>query len=143
MTAHTAVDQAMTPAQGLEAFLSAVERLDLEGLYAMFDDSVMMKFPYMIDGYPKELHGRTQCEGFFSSIVGIFSQIRWVKRDVYSTSDPELAMAIAESAMVMSDGGTYANEYVLLLRVRDGKIVEYCEHFDPNRAQPLFRAVAG
>ncbi|AQA04617.1 hypothetical protein BVC93_21795 [Mycobacterium sp. MS1601] len=133
----------MTPTQGLLAYMSAFEELDLNGLFAMFDDHLTMRFPYIVDGYPKELQGRSQCEGFLSSVAAIFRQVRWVKRDVYSTSDPELAMAIAESSVILSGGGTYTNDYVLLLRMREGKIIEYTEYFDPNRAHSVFSAAAG
>lgn len=133
--------QSLTPSEAFETFFSATEGSDLDSFFALFDEQVLMRFPYIPSGYPNECQGRTECAAFFGTVATLFSELRWVKRTVYSTSDPELAMAIAASKATLPDGTSYENDYVLLLRVRGGAIVEYCEYFDPNRAAPVFQAL--
>lgn len=133
--------QSLTPSEAFEIYFSATEGSDLDSFFALFDERIAMRFPYMPSGYPNECHGRAECAGFFGTVVALFSGLLWVMRTVYSTNDPEVAIATAASSATLPNGASYENEYVLLLRVRDGAIVEYCEFFDPNRAAPVFQAL--
>lgn len=134
-------NQSLTPSEAFETFFSATEASDLDRFFGLLDDDVVMRFPYMLPGYPNEIRGREVCSGFFGSVVALFSGLRWIKPTVYSTNDPELAMATTASSAKLHNGTVYENEYVLLIRVRNGAIVEYCEFFDPNRAVPVFEAL--
>lgn len=134
-------NQSLTASEAFETYFSATEGSDLEKFFALLDDDVVMRFPYMLPGYPNEARGRAECSGFFASVVALFSSFHWVEPTVYSTNDPELAMATTTSSAKMHNGTVYENEYVLLMRVRNGAIVEYCEFFDPNRAVPVFQAL--
>jgi uncharacterized protein len=57
----------------------------------------------------------------------------WQWRDVVirQTEDPQLYVITARSEVVLADGQPYANDYVMLTRVRDGQIAEHSEYFNP------------
>ena len=74
------MSQSLTPSEAFEIFFSATEGSDLDSLFALFDDHVTMRFPYMLSGYPKECHGRSEGAGFFATVAKLFSGLRWVKR---------------------------------------------------------------
>lgn len=129
------------PVEAFEVFLSAMERLDVETFVSMLDDDVVLKFPYMWEGQPQECRGKPQAVEFLKIIPALFAEFRWVGPRTYATDDPELAMTVTKSRATLTTGDPYDNDYVLLLRVRDGKVIEYWEHFDPARARPAFQAI--
>jgi uncharacterized protein len=131
----------LSPVQVCEVFLAAMERLDADAFTALLDDDVILSFPYMCGDRPKRCVGRAEAEEFLKIIPALFATVRWVESKVYATDDPELAVIVATSAATLTTGDPYDNDYVLLLRVRDGRILEYREHFDPARAEPAFTAI--
>ena len=131
----------LSPVEAFAVFLSATERLDIAPFLALLDDDVILRFPYMPGDRPKQCAGRVQAVEFLKIIPALFTHFRWVEPRVYATDDPELAIVVASSSATLTTGDQYDNDYVLFLRVRDGKVVEYREHFDPARAQPAFEAI--
>lgn len=129
------------PVEAFAVFLSATERLDIAPFVALLDEDVVLRFPYMGGGRPKECTGRAASAEFLKIISAFFTSLRWVNPTVYATDDPELAIAVATSSATLPTGDHYENDYVLFLRVRDGKVVEYREHFDPARAEAAFQAI--
>ena len=131
----------LDPVEAFEIFLRAMEGLDVDRFVAMLDENVVLKFPYMWEGQPTECTGLAEAAEFLAIIPALFTEFRWVQPRIYATDDPELAMVITKSDATLTTGQHYDNDYVLLLRVRDGKVVEYWEHFDQDRARAAFRAI--
>jgi hypothetical protein len=131
----------LTPVEAFEAFVPAMERQDIKTFFAMLDDDVVLHFPFMSEGYPKIVTGRVAAEEFLQVIPALFVKFAWINPRIYATDDPELAMMVAKSTATLNTGAPYDNDYVLFLRVRNGKVIEYWEHVDPARVLAAFEAI--
>ena len=55
----------------------------------------------------------------------------WHDVVIRRTEDPELFVTTARSEAVLLSGQHYANSYVILTRMRDRKVAEHVEYFNP------------
>jgi hypothetical protein len=94
------------------------------------DPDFVLRFPFAPPGVPEELRGLMARDALVSSAT---SQERFEWKDVAmtATEDPELLVTTARSEVLLKSGGTYANRYVMMTRIRGGKIVEQVEYFNP------------
>ena len=101
-----------------------------EGCLELMADDVK----YVLVGL-MELNGIEEARAAFSASAGkMFKKFRWVRLDIYSTNDPDVATARASNMVELWNGETYSNEYMFWTRIADGKIVEQNEFLDQNRA---------
>ena len=66
-----------------------------------------------------------------SAIWKIKERFDWHDVVIRATEDPELFVVTARSDVLLRSGQHYANGYVMLTRVRGGKILEHVEYFNP------------
>jgi ketosteroid isomerase-like protein len=114
----------------LSGFLDAMGSLDPDRAIAYFADEGTFAFPYAPPGMPALASGRKEVMALLRGMP-MFETIELYDRDVHTTDDPELAFATFGSRARLRGAGPYANRYVSLARVREGRIVEYQEHFGP------------
>jgi uncharacterized protein len=55
----------------------------------------------------------------------------WRDVEIRATEDPELFVTTARSEAVLVSGDNYANDYIMITRVRGGLIAEHTEYFNP------------
>jgi ketosteroid isomerase-like protein len=114
----------------MTAFLDALGRLDAAGSLALLAEDGVFEFPYAIPGMPAVSRGHAQIRSMMKGMA-VITDLELYDMAVHATDDPELAIATFRSRGHLRGGRPYANRYVSTARVRDGKIVEYHEHFDP------------
>jgi ketosteroid isomerase-like protein len=92
---------------------------------------VVVRLPYAPPGVVPEMRGFDAVRDTLSHHWGSKVSFDWHDVVILETEDPELFVTTARSEAIMTAGGRYANNYVMLTRVRDGLIVEHTEYFNP------------
>ena len=132
--------QQLSPQAVVERSLQAQSRLDVEAMFAEMAPDFTIVFPAAPDG-PREVTGLQTIRDFFSTVTRRMTPTFALTRIAVHplADDPERVVAefAAEGAMV--DGEPYANSYLALITVRDGKIQHWIEYFNPA---PIERALA-
>lgn len=99
---------------------------------------IVMRFPFAPPGVAKEHRGRAQAIAALSPIWKAKESFAWHDVVIRRTEDPELYVITARSEVVFRPGRHYANSYVILTRMRDRKVVEHVEYFDPLPVIEIF-----
>jgi len=86
-------------------------------------------------GHPARLSGRDEVMRHITWFLGAVENFRFSDLRVYPFADAEAAVAeVKAEAIIKATQNTYRQEYVFILRARDGKIAHLREYFDPVRA---------
>jgi hypothetical protein len=115
-------------------YLEAFSRLDVEGMIAEVDDDIVLELPVAPEGFPRRVEGREAYESLLRpAMASLWSEFQLTWLEVRAEADSERVVAEYTSKGTMATTGKpYANTYVNLLRVRNGKIAETKEFFDPT-----------
>ena len=113
-------------------YLEGLRRMDPEAMFAEVAEDLVLELPLAPEGMPKRVEGKAAFVEFFGGVAGgLWKEISFPTLDVRGEADPERVIAEYTSVGTFANGKPYANTYVNLCRVRDGKIVETAEFFDP------------
>lgn len=94
-------------------------------------DDLVIRLPYAPPGVTEEVRGFAAAREMLSHHWAGKLRFDWLDVVTLATEDPELFVTTARSDVLMEGGVPYANNYVMLTRVRDGKVVEHAEYFNP------------
>ncbi|RYF76742.1 MAG: hypothetical protein EOO39_05210 [Cytophagaceae bacterium] len=92
---------------------------------------VVVRLPYAPPGVVPEMRGFDAARDTLGHHWGTKKSFAWHDVVIRATEDPELFVTTARSKAEMADGTSYGNDYILLTRVRNGRIVEHTEYFNP------------
>jgi ketosteroid isomerase-like protein len=92
---------------------------------------VVIRLPFAPPGVAKELRGMAQAIAALSAVWKAKESFAWHDVVIRRTDDPELFVTTARSEAVLLSGQRYANSYVILTRLRDRKVAEHVEYFNP------------
>lgn len=116
--------------QVVDRFYAAVETQHFEVIKEVFAPTAQQLLPYAPAGFPTRLDGLEAIYKQFSGLATYFSQLKF-PRQLLATEDPNFIFVKFTGDMTLKSGGKYENDYVGTFRLRDGKIVEYVEYFNP------------
>jgi uncharacterized protein len=94
-------------------------------------DDVVIRLPYAPPGVASELRGFEHARETLGEHWKTKKSFAWRDVVIRRTEDPELLVTTARSDVVLASGQPYANDYIMLTRIRNGKIVEHIEYFNP------------
>lgn len=113
--------------------LAAVNAGEGERARPHLDPAVVYRAPY----YSLEVTGADELVRMFGALVERFDEIAYRVTDVHPALDPDLLFVEARGDHgVRGTDRRYRNTYLLMVRFRDGRIVDWVEHSDPA----VFRA---
>jgi uncharacterized protein len=92
---------------------------------------VVIRLPFAPPGVVKELRGRAEAIAALGAVWKAKESFAWHDVVIRRTEDPELFVTTARSEAVLRSGQHYANSYVILTRMRDRKVAEHVEYFNP------------
>ncbi len=128
MTTRTGDKQVIT------SYLEAVAALDVERVAPLFHEDGRVVLPYAPDGIPPVLEGREAIDGFYSALPQMIGALNFDDYRIRATEEPgEYVAEYTSDATMRGTGETYRNTYITTVRVRDGRISELTEYFDPIR----------
>ena len=106
---------------------------DIERWLELFAEDAVVEFPYApAAGLPERLEGREAIRRYFVETPKHFRGLVFTKVQRYLTTDPEVAIAEAHgSATIAVTGRQYEQDYVMMVRTRDGRISLYREYWNP------------
>jgi ketosteroid isomerase-like protein len=101
------------------------------------------EWPFPFPGAPRRLSGQDEIRGFFSRVAGStrfeFREFRDVV--VHETTDPEVIIAEYDiRGQVTDTGRPFVFSYILVLRVRDGRIVSLRDYLNPAAMSEAVRS---
>lgn len=123
-----------SPTAVLRDWAACIERLAADGCTALMAEDAVLLAPFAPEPIPPRIEGAAAIGAVFRQVFGAFRRFRCFDTEIHATDDPEQALMTARSEIELANGGDYRQDYVMA-RVRDGRIVEYREFFDPVRAQ--------
>lgn len=123
----------------IEQFFSGLEAMDVQRAVSAFAEDGVQVMPYSPDGFPKRLDGRAAILRQYSALPDNYTSMRF-PREILATEDPERFVVRYTGEIALKAGGRYDNTYVGLFTVRDGRIQEFVEFFDPIILQKAFGA---
>jgi len=103
---------------------------------SLIADNIVWELPYAPSlGHPAQLSGREEAVRHARWFVGAVESFRFFDLNVYALADQQGAIAeVKAEGLIKSTGRVYHQDYVIFLRVADGKIAFLREYFDPVRA---------
>lgn len=124
----------LTPRAAFERFQQSVLSGDMGYSDDMHADDAIVEFPFAHAGMPRRFESlaafRAFAEQSRTSFPVRFEEFRNVV--VHDTTDPEVIVAEYElSGVVTTTGRRASAPFVLMLRVRDGKLVHVREYQNP------------
>jgi ketosteroid isomerase-like protein len=94
-------------------------------------DDVVVRLPFAPPGVLPEMRGFDAARDTLAHHWPTKRSFDWRDVVIRETEEAGLFVVTARSEVVLASGEPYANDYVMLTRVRDGRIVEHDEYFNP------------
>jgi len=121
-----------TAGELLVAVLRAIERRDFYEVAELFDPDGVFDCPYSPGG-PATARGRDAVIALLrGSAETMWKTFAFTMDREYPCTDPAFAIAEYHSEALLHNGRTYRNRYITVCEARDGRIVLFREHFDPQ-----------
>ncbi|MEO1050724.1 MAG: nuclear transport factor 2 family protein [Bacteroidota bacterium] len=114
----------------VEQFFQALETENFEVLLDIFHPEGRQLNPYVPAGFPMSFEGSYAIYTQYRSLPNMFSSMKF-PRKIVATEDPDLFYVEFKGEIDIKGGGTYKNDYLGTFRLKDGKIIEYTEVFNP------------
>jgi ketosteroid isomerase-like protein len=115
----------------IREWLDTVATGPAEAWRARAAEDVVVRLPFAPPGVPNELRGLNQAVEALSAVWSAKERFTWHDVVIRRTEDAELFVITARSEALLRSGQHYANSYVILTRLRGGKVVEHVEYFNP------------
>lgn len=112
-------------------FLDALALSDADAIAEMWTEDAVLEFPFAPEGFPQQVAGGAAIEKYFRDALGAVTPIAYPNRVVTPLADPDACVIEFDSQLTVGDDPTVReNSYITIVRVRDGKIVHFKEHYD-------------
>ncbi|GAA5038254.1 ketosteroid isomerase-like protein [Thermocatellispora tengchongensis] len=105
---------------------------DMRAFAGLWAETGVIEFPFAPPGYPPRVEGRAAIEEYLRDYPDILDIREFPQRVVHRTADPEVVIAEFEAAgFVVRTGEPYRMRYVAVITVRDGRIQNYRDYWNP------------
>ncbi|MGD0554850.1 MAG: nuclear transport factor 2 family protein [Streptosporangiaceae bacterium] len=127
-----------------------IQRFTLDGSGGLADyyaDDAVHEWPFPVPGAPRRLSGQAEIKAWIAQMQDAGARrIRFDHFDnvvLHDTADPEVVIAEYDlHGAVTATGRPFAFSYILVLRVRDGKIVHLRDYLNPLAMTQMISAPA-
>jgi ketosteroid isomerase-like protein len=102
-----------------------------EKFVASITDDVLMRFPYIPAGMGGDINGVEHATTVFREVWKGFPTFEWHDVVIKKIEGEDYYVTTGRSTATRPNGDAYANDYVLLTRLQDGKVCEHIEYFNP------------
>lgn len=101
-----------------------------EGDSDIYADDVVVLMPYAPEGHTNRIEGPEAVRRFLARIGDFFDGVEMGEPQIRTTEDGLVAEIHGESTS-KETGRRYVQDYVMMLRARDGKIIEVKDYYNP------------
>ena len=91
-----------------------------------------MRFPYLPAGMGGDINGVEHATTVFREVWKGFPTFEWHDVVIKKIEGEDYYVTTGRSTATRPSGAAYANDYILLTRLRDGKVCEHIEYFNPT-----------
>jgi uncharacterized protein len=122
----------------VQDFFRLMHEKNIEGWGALWDRRARITVPYPPAGFPAVIEGAEQIVRGFRNLFAHFGTYDYDIRALYPTLDPDAIIAEWDVAATLpARHETYRGNNITVFRLRDGKIAEYHDYFDPRKFQTV------
>ncbi len=122
-------------------YLDAISRGDLEANLALLAEDAVLELRFAPPGIPRRTEGKAAIEAFMGPVGDAIEAENFLDIELDTMhGDPSVVVAQFHSDMKLKVPGSYKNQYIGLITVRDGQVARFVEFFDPI---PLQEALGG
>lgn len=117
----------------LRTLLAHFETLAFDRIDAMLDERAIFEFPFSTHEQGRRIEGRAAIIDYLNAAMASFvTSMRFTVDAVHACADPDWAIAEYRSTGTLKAGGTYANRYAGLVRVKGDRLLLFREYFNPS-----------
>ena len=126
------------------AFLDALAKSDADAISELWTEDAVLEFPFAPSGFPQSVEGHAAIDEYFRTALAAVTPIAYPGRVVTPLADPNTCVIEFGSELTVGDDPTVReNKYITIVRVRDGKIAHFKEHYDSVKRVEGFPSAAG
>lgn len=123
----------------VRAFFATLEALGSgEQVAALFAEGGTQVMPFAPPGFPARLEGRAAIARQYGGLPAAFASMRFPDLVIRDLASPTEFFATYRGDIALKAGGKYDNDYAGYFVVRDGRIAEFHEFFNPLVLQRAF-----
>lgn len=112
--------------------LQSLADKDVAGWVSMVAEDGAMEFPYAPPGYPQRLDGRTAIADYMRDYPNKVEIASFTIEAFHQTLDPNVViLEFSVDGRAVETGRPYTMRYVGVIRLRDGKIINYRDYWNP------------
>lgn len=130
---HDASDEAI-----VRRVLELVSELRVDEALGLVAEDLLLELPFRHDGGPGEMRGEA-ARRFIHAMPKLFSRMNFTSITVHGRARSGTICAEYRSDGRSQGGEPYRNAYAAFFVVRDGKIAEWREYFDPMVVRTTFK----
>lgn len=105
---------------------------DINPWVDMFSEDGVMEFPYALEGMPKRLDGKDAVENHLSRLPDVFDFSGFSKPVFHFSANSEsMIVEFSCQAKVVGTGRPYNQDYISVITLSDGKIMNYKDYWNP------------
>jgi uncharacterized protein len=141
----------LSPADIARDVVRMIETRDSDRFVDHFAEDGVMNFPFSAPGFPSALNGRAEVKAYYAAMAERRSliDVHGVESTVRQTDDPEVVvLEVEHHGHSRAIDAPYRFKALGIIRVRDGKIVNYDDYMNPvalaritGRTQQLVEAL--
>lgn len=116
----------------VRSFFKALELRDIDAVAELWHSDGILEFPFAPDSAPTTVKGKADIKKILGEDLADRSHVAFPHLNIQPMLDPEGVVAEFSSDMeVASSGASYANQYIALAKVKDGRLLLFREYFNP------------
>jgi ketosteroid isomerase-like protein len=112
-------------------FFAALETMDIERFLKVWDERGVQIMPFAPAGFPQRLEGRAAIRQQYEGLPKNFTSMKF---PICKSIAPTIRPSCGRPGAARSDQATgkpYNNRYAGLFKLRDGRVIEFHEYFNP------------
>jgi uncharacterized protein len=116
----------------VERYFAIMNELDLDALDDLFADDVVFRLPFAPEPVPQLTEGKAAVLEVYSGFPNLVSPLGFHDIEIRPlAAEGEFVAEYRSDSTMLPTGAPYRNRYIGLFTVRDGKLAEFAEYFDP------------
>ncbi|CAN5392284.1 hypothetical protein BH10PSE12_BH10PSE12_13290 [soil metagenome] len=121
-------------------WVQALAAGDFDAWPDLADEALVMHVPFSPPGLFTECVGRDACIEMTRGFWAAMQSFAWHDIDIHASDDPGMIFGTARSEAMTVTGQAYTNRYCFIAKVRDGRVYDYTEYFNPLPVMEAFGA---
>lgn len=118
-------------------FFTALEKLNIPAFLKVWADNGKQIMPLAPQGFPSLLSGKEAINNQYKALPENYTSMSFPFK-IYPTENPNKAIVQYTGTIPLKDGGEYNNNYVGIFEIRNGKLQQFTEYFDPFILEEAF-----